>query len=171
MLHESYAGGACAGLAGRPFNPIRRARRRQRDGGGYPPHRPATRTMTMISRQQLQSLAAAAVVFAVPTLADAARAVRAGSTERVVRVRLFQYAPDTLRVARGTRVRWVNGDQTRHTATSDTSRRDAARFDVALAGKGSSGAVTFTRPGVHAYHCAQHPHMTAVVVVSSFPSK
>lgn len=119
------------------------------------------------ARRTLGTLAAAAVVLAAPTLADAAAGRRA---EAVVRVKLFQFAPDTVRVAAGTRVRWVNDDETRHTATSEPASPGAARFDVALDGRGASGAATFTRPGVHRYHCALHPHMTAVVVVTSTPT-
>lgn len=118
-------------------------------------------------RHALGTLATATVLLAAPTLADA---TGGGRMETVVRVKLFQFAPDTVRVAAGTRVRWVNDDETRHTATSDAASPDAARFDVRLDGPGASGVASFPRAGVHRYHCTLHPHMTAVVVVASTPS-
>lgn len=101
-------------------------------------------------------LAAPAVVVAqAPTPPD---------DERVVRVRVFQFAPDTLRVVAGTRVRFANDDETRHTATSEGGD-PAAAFDLRLDGRGASGALTLLTPGRIAYACTLHPHMTGVIEV------
>jgi plastocyanin len=84
-------------------------------------------------------------------------------------IRLFRYDPDTLEVQVGTRVVWINRDETAHTVTAgepDSARgRPARDFDLPLASRGDSVAHLFHRVGEHTYHCARHPFMRGIVRV------
>ena len=82
---------------------------------------------------------------------------------RFVPIRGFDFAVDTLRIAAGTRVTWVNceippGED--HTVTSDTGVWESPFFGV-----GRSFSRTFATAGTFPYHCVPHPHMRAVVIV------
>lgn len=96
----------------------------------------------------------------VAILAAAGAATARTMTDAAVEIRLFTYRPGTLEVSAGTRVVWSNGDETEHTATSD-----GGEFDGKLAGKGSTFAHTFTRPGRYAYACGRHPSMRGTIHV------
>jgi plastocyanin len=85
-------------------------------------------------------------------------------------VRLFRFEPRALEVRAGTRVVWLNRDETAHTVTAgapDSAGAPAPRpeFDAPLAARGDSAAVVFDRPGEHPYHCARHPFMRGTVRV------
>jgi plastocyanin len=73
----------------------------------------------------------------------------------------WTYAPQELRVAAGTTVKWVNMGKEFHTVTSSDEGRP---FDVGL-DSGKSATVTFDKVGVYAYHCGVHPQMKGVVRV------
>ncbi len=57
---------------------------------------------------------------------------------------------------------WTNQDTDAHTVSSDTG----AWTESGTLATGTSFSHTFTKSGTYAYHCAFHPFMTAVVVVS-----
>ena len=80
-------------------------------------------------------------------------------------IRVFQFQPGALEVRAGTRVTWTNQDDITHTVTSGLPGSPDGRFDVQLAGKGTSGSTTFVDPGVYPYFCAKHPSMRGEVVV------
>ena len=87
-----------------------------------------------------------------------------GAGKAVVRVRGYNFSPDTLRVAANTQVTWVNCDDLAgandpHTTTSDTNLWDGA---LAL---GQSYSRTFGNNGNFPYHCRPHPGMRAVILV------
>ena len=80
-----------------------------------------------------------------------------------VPVRGFDFLIDTLRVAQGTRVTWINCEQPPgegHTVTSDTGV-----FDSPLFGEGQTYSRVFDTRGTFPYHCVPHPSMRAVVIV------
>jgi plastocyanin len=77
-----------------------------------------------------------------------------------VDIKSFKYAPVTITVKKGGRVRWTNSDTAAHTATADERSFDTQTID-----KGAARTVTFTTPGTVAYHCDFHPFMKATVVV------
>jgi len=77
-----------------------------------------------------------------------------------VDIQSFKYAPVTITVRKGGRVRWTNSDSAAHTATADDRSFDTQTID-----KGAARMVTFTTPGTVAYHCDFHPFMKATVVV------
>jgi plastocyanin len=74
------------------------------------------------------------------------------------------FKPQTITVAPGTTVRWVNYGEERHTVTS----RDGL-FDSGPLSPGAAYSMTFTRPGTYHYFCRPHEKMGMVgtVVVGS----
>jgi plastocyanin len=80
---------------------------------------------------------------------------------RVVQISSFAFAPAELTVRRGDTVVWLNQDAFPHTTTADS----AAWSSPELA---RSGRFTFVagRAGRYPYHCAAHPVMRGVLVVS-----
>ena len=72
----------------------------------------------------------------------------------------FNFSPQMLTVPAGTTVQWTNKDDEPHTVTA----RDRSFHSGALDTSGKF-AFTFAKPGVYAYFCALHPHMTGQVVV------
>ncbi len=65
-------------------------------------------------------------------------------------------------VAAGTRVTWVNHDDSPHTVTS-TARPKA--FDSGAMDTDAAFTFVFPAPGTYEYFCAVHPRMTGKVIV------
>jgi plastocyanin len=86
---------------------------------------------------------------------------RSDRRTRVARVDISEFAfhPRKIRVRRGTKVVFSNGDSTAHTAT----RRGG--FGTGRIPPGRSAVVKLRRAGVYAYHCTIHPFMRGKVVV------
>lgn len=96
-----------------------------------------------------------------------------------VAVRNIAFKPASLKVLRGTEVRWVNEDDgVRHTATSGTAGDNGVpgvsaatqsepdgQFDGDMPDAGAQFAFTFTEAGTYEYFCEVHPSMRAEVVV------
>ncbi len=80
----------------------------------------------------------------------------------IVTVEGIYYWTDTVRVASGSVVRWVNRDVVDHTVSFE-GKRDS-RLSGKLKAKGTY-AVRFDTPGVYRYYCDPHPTMRAVVIV------
>ena len=83
-----------------------------------------------------------------------------GPAAAEVQVAALKYSSDTVRVAAGQIVRWINRDPLDHTITFDAEGPPSG----ALPAKGTY-AVKFDRPGTFPYHCTPHPFMRGVVVV------
>jgi len=91
----------------------------------------------------------------------------------------YAYSRPNIRVAKGTKVTWTNQDAVSHNVMKEHEGGDAAheaptadevRADVfagPLLAKGESYSFTFNKVGTYPYHCAPHPSMQAVVVVSA----
>ncbi len=79
--------------------------------------------------------------------------VLAASPEAGVTVQVFKFRPDRIDVKAGTRVTWTNQDEITHTVTAGTPEKRDPAFDIRLAGKGTTGSVEFTRPGVFPFFC------------------
>ncbi|MDQ6836159.1 MAG: cupredoxin domain-containing protein [Actinomycetota bacterium] len=84
--------------------------------------------------------------------------VRSGQT--TVAISNYAFAPVSIAVKAGTRVTWVNHDQTAHTATANQTG-----FDTGTVNAGASKTVDLKHPGTYAYHCSFHAFMTATVKV------
>lgn len=72
------------------------------------------------------------------------------------------YWTDTVRVATGDVVEWVNRDIVDHTVSFEG--RGGHRLSGKLKAKGTY-AVRFDSPGIYKYYCDPHPAMRAVVIV------
>ena len=80
---------------------------------------------------------------------------------RTVLIQDFSFKPAHITIKRGTRVRWINKDSDKHTATANNGRS----FDSGLLRKGQRYSHTFKRAGKKPYHCEPHPHMKGSVTV------
>jgi plastocyanin len=69
------------------------------------------------------------------------------------------FQPRTMRVQKGTRVRWTHQGSNPHTVTSNTGL-----FDKSLS-PGDTFARRFTKRGKYPYHCEIHDGMTGVIKV------
>jgi len=72
----------------------------------------------------------------------------------------FTFKPETLEVAAGTKVIWVNHDDVPHTVRSidDTFRSGTLDTDDVY-------ERVFSEPGTYEYYCGVHRHMTGKIVV------
>ena len=70
------------------------------------------------------------------------------------------FTPNSLQVAVGTTVTWVNNDTVQHTVTSDTKLFDSGPLDP-----GGKFTYTFTQAGTFAFHCSIHSSMTGTITV------
>ncbi|MEJ0018799.1 MAG: cupredoxin family copper-binding protein [Acetobacteraceae bacterium] len=74
----------------------------------------------------------------------------------------FSFSPATLRVAPGTKVSWVNHDDTPHSIVCPALTLKSPALDT-----DESFATTFERIGTYDYICGLHPHMRGQVIVAA----
>jgi len=86
-----------------------------------------------------------------------------GNGRAVVFIRDFAFYPDTLRVAAGTRVTWVNCESA--AIEPHTSTAEAGTWNSDLIAPGESFAHTFTATGTNGYFCIPHPFMIGAIIV------
>lgn len=94
---------------------------------------------------------------------QAAPAAQSGPAQangaKTVDIDHFKFHPQTLEIAKGTRVVFSNSSATAHTAT------DKGIFDSGRIKPGKSFAVRFEQKGTFRYHCEIHPFMHGKIVV------
>src|SRR5438309_3984136 len=73
------------------------------------------------------------------------------------------FSPNPIQITVGSTVTWTNATGPTHTATSDTG----AWTTGSIGPGGTSAAVAFPTAGTFPYHCAIHPSMTGMVIVSA----
>jgi plastocyanin len=103
----------------------------------------------------------AGMVAQMKAASAAAAAARPTSASTIV-IHNFAFAPGSIKVRPGQKVRVVNRDPETHTVTSTTGK-----FNTGNVGPGKT--VTFTAPtkaGRYPYRCNIHQYMTGVLVVS-----
>jgi len=71
------------------------------------------------------------------------------------------FGPNTLTVAKGITVTFINDDNTTHTVTADDGS-----FDSGNVAPGATYKHTFNAAGSFAYHCKIHTNMKATVSVT-----
>ena len=89
--------------------------------------------------------------------------VQAGGTQAVVAIRGFAFIPDTLRIAPGTTVSWVNCEAPSidpHTATAA-----GGEWDSGYLSPGKKYSRAFAVAGSFGYSCLPHPFMRGAVIV------
>ena len=98
-----------------------------------------------------------------PPAECSAPGVLAGGTQAVIAIHGFTFTPDTLRIAAGAAVTWVNCEPPNidpHTATAT-----AGEWDSGYLSPGARFTRTFAVAGRFAYACLPHPFMHGAVIV------
>lgn len=96
--------------------------------------------------------------FVAPVAASAAEPDSAVGVASTVTIKDFAYSPETLTVAVGTTVTWINDDGSNHFVA----------FPDEKSGRLKMGALytrTFDSPGVYEYVCTLHPTMKGKIIV------
>lgn len=92
---------------------------------------------------------------------EAAKAAGSSNgTETTVEIKTFAFAPRELTVRPGTKVTWINHDQTVHNVVSPGGAFASPGMDT-----DDSFTFTFEKEGDFAYLCALHPHMVGAIHV------
>ncbi len=78
----------------------------------------------------------------------------------VVEIVDFAFAPETLTIAKGDRIRFINKDAVGHTATADDES-----FDTKMLGKDEAAEIIFGEAGEFGYYCLPHPGMRGTIIV------
>ena len=94
-------------------------------------------------------------------IAPAAKAAPAPAGP-TVKIDNFVFGPETLTVAVGTTVTWINQDDIPHTVVADDKS-----FKSKVMDSDESFSFTFTKPGEYGYFCSLHPHMVGKVIVKA----
>jgi plastocyanin len=94
---------------------------------------------------------------------DSAQATLSAPAANQVDIDNFSFHPQTLTVAAGAQVTWINHDDVPHTATSTQKPRI---FDSGTMDTDEKFSHVFATPGTYDYFCAVHPHMTGRIVVN-----
>jgi plastocyanin len=113
-----------------------------------------------IPRKEFLRLGTLGLMGAVGLALSSVAGARKQRTKTVV-IQNFSFKPAHITIERGTRVRWINKDSVKHTATANNGRS----FDSGLLRKGQRYSHTFKRAGKKPYHCEPHPHMKGSVTV------
>jgi len=83
-----------------------------------------------------------------------------GPAAATVEVASVRFVTDTVRIAAGQVVRWINRDPLDHSVSFEVD--GPASGPIPARG---SYAVRFDKPGTYPYHCTPHPFMRGVVIV------
>lgn len=84
----------------------------------------------------------------------------ASSKSVSVEIENFTFAPETITVAPGTTVMFINRDDIPHLVAADDKAFRSKALDT-----GDAFSFTFEKAGQYGYFCALHPHMVGKVVV------
>jgi len=117
----------------------------------------------------MNKIAALAVVAVLVFVAGmGALLYRASTAPAEVRVSITNYAfsPSNVTVRAVSTVRWSNYDSVGHTVTFGGHDGMGGGMDSGLMGHMGTFSMTFTAPGIYAYHCDPHPYMTGTVIVT-----
>lgn len=129
------------------------------------------REVVFVKRTLALALAGSLVVLGliVPSTAFATRAgaradvgPRGGETVKIKMkdANTRKFAPSSVTIDRGTKVKWVNAGNLTHTTTADGGQWDE-RLDP-----GEKFVRKFRRTGTFTFHCSIHPEMTGTVRVT-----
>lgn len=73
----------------------------------------------------------------------------------------YTFSPETVTIASGGKITWVNEDQAPHDATADDES-----FATGTIESGKLKSETFKEPGTYTYICTIHPQMTGTIEVA-----
>ena len=77
----------------------------------------------------------------------------------------FNFTPDLVTVAPGSKVTWTNHDDVPHTVKSVAKQSTGKAFSSPALDTDQAYSFVFTTPGEYDYFCGIHPHMTAKIIV------
>jgi plastocyanin len=86
----------------------------------------------------------------------------ARAEDTTVRIGNFTFDPPQLTVKAGTTVTWRNEDDIPHRIASTEGKFKSKTLDT-----DDGYSFTFADPGIYAYFCSLHPHMTGTIVVET----
>ena len=127
--------------------------------------RGSTSSVTVSDRQQPDTRNSEPGAGSQSNASDAASAATANATAtnpvaNQVSIDNFTFSPQTLTVAVGASVTWLNRDDVPHSVVSTDKL-----FKSELLDTDEKYSFTFTKPGEYSYFCGIHPHMTGKIVV------
>jgi plastocyanin len=129
--------------------------------------RPTARAVRKASRASGFSCAFAfSLALGVTALLSCPLAIAQAAT--AVDIAKFAFSPKEITVEPGTRVRWINRDETPHTVTSQSARRVFSSPGLDL---DDHYEFAFAEEGDFPYFCTVHPMMTGVVHVRKSAGK
>jgi plastocyanin len=108
------------------------------------------------------ALLLAAALAAAPAIAYAGAAAPLAANTTVVAIRNMHFTPDTLTIAAGTTVTWINKDEMPHTVTAKGGAFRSAALDT-----DERFSHIFAAPGDFIYFCTIHPLMVGRIVVTA----
>ena len=85
---------------------------------------------------------------------------QAGADAATVKMTDMTFDPQTITVAAGTTITWVNEDSVSHNAVADDES-----WGTDIFGEGGSASIAFDTPGTYTYNCTLHAGMVGTVVV------
>lgn len=94
--------------------------------------------------------------------ASANTAALEGTIEIKIKDYHIGFDPAEVKIKAGSRVTWINQDNSVHTVTSDSESKELDSENLLT---GQSYWHTFNTPGVYNYHCTFHPMKGKIVVV------
>jgi plastocyanin len=103
------------------------------------------------------------IAVTVALLAFGPTLVRADPSAVTVKIDNFAFDAQTVTVAPGSTVTWVNDDDAPHTVVAE----DGRSFRSKTLDTGDKFSFTFMSAGTFGYFCSVHPHMTGKVVVKA----
>jgi plastocyanin len=106
----------------------------------------------------------AAVIIAIVLLLAGSPSVKANAQPSAasaeVKIDNFSFAPQTVTVAAGATVTWINRDDIPHTVVSTDGI-----FNSKVKDTDEKFSFTFSKAGTYPYYCSVHPKMTGKIVV------
>ncbi len=78
----------------------------------------------------------------------------------IVEIVDFAFSPGKLEIHAGDRVKFINRDKVKHSATAN-----GKSFDTGLLGQDEGKEVTFAEDGEFTYYCMPHPAMKGTIIV------
>ena len=115
-------------------------------------------------RATLRSVIAPAALGAAVGLILAGLVLPSGAQDAAVTVTIdnFTFNPQMVTVKAGTTVTWTNKDDIPHAIAAVGKLFKSKALDT-----DNSYSFTFTTPGMYAYFCSLHPHMTGTIMVEA----
>ncbi len=90
-----------------------------------------------------------------------------GRSEVTVNLKDIAFSPVSLRISKGTKVTWVNGDLVGHYINTDSHPAHSyfEKQNSKLINTGEKYTLIFNQVGAFPYHCSAHTQMTANIIV------